>query len=541
MMRILPIVICAGLALGPAQAQFAAGQLTQTETLEVPGPSQHLFSNPWYQCTRNFYVNSSTGNDANSGVSPVAAWQHIQHPDNPSRTGGDCIHVAPGTYSENIRIEHGGNAPTATGYVVYRCEVMNACHVLSRTTASVWGFRNFGSFVVVDGFEVDGNNALVTDGASDVCFLSSDPAYGAGGSSLKAGASAHHLWILNNIIHHCNLAGVGFQNKEWYYVVHNTVYHNAFQSGYQGSGIGLVVVQCIEQGGTNCYTSGIVGTPTSFYSYVPSGNDNAFNPPAAWSPFHNVVAWNVAYNNRINYKNPIGCGSLVHTDGNGIIIDTFLDGFSNTLTFPYQTLVMNNVSYYNGGRGLHVFRASNVTVANNSVYNNLTDTCILRTGTKGFVGDFSQVGGSNNVWINNLSKPVPNLGSACALLAGNGPGVPNINETYTDNVLNSDMRNTTLSCIFDNDASVPYFSCSNNKCSTDPSFVDATPGVNATTVGGAPTGGTWIPGHANFALSPSSPAIGYVSPRSFLPAQNVDAGACHHSLTVCPNPGTTNY
>jgi len=60
MMRILPIVICAGLALGPAQAQFAAGQLTQTETLEVPGPSQHLFSNPWYQCTRNFYVNSST-------------------------------------------------------------------------------------------------------------------------------------------------------------------------------------------------------------------------------------------------------------------------------------------------------------------------------------------------------------------------------------------------------------------------------------------------------------------------------------------------
>ena len=59
-----------------------------------------------------------------------------------------------------------------------------------------------------------------------------------------------------------------------------------------------------------------------------------------------------------------------------IIIDTFLDIFSNTLVYPYQTLVMGNASYYNGGRGIHVFRSSNVTVANNTVFNNNTDTCL---------------------------------------------------------------------------------------------------------------------------------------------------------------------
>jgi hypothetical protein len=73
----------------------------------------------------------------------------------------------------------------------------------------------------------------------------------------------------------------------------------------------------------------INGVPASDYSYVPSGNDLTSNQPAGYSPFHNVVAWNVVYNNRINDNNPVGCTN--HTDGNGIIIDTFMDIFSNTL------------------------------------------------------------------------------------------------------------------------------------------------------------------------------------------------------------------
>jgi parallel beta-helix repeat protein len=237
-------------------------------------------------------------------------------------------------------------------------------------------------------------------------------------------------------------------------------------------------VQCIEQGNSNCYTSG----PATDYGYVPSGNDLSSATPGGYSPFHNVVAWNSVYNNRIAPYNSVACGS--HTDGNGIIMDTFLDLYSQTLVFPYQTLVSNNVSYYNGGRGVHVFRTSNVTVANNTVYNNGTDYCINAY----YLADLSQSGGSNNLWINNAALSVLTAqytGSAgCSmsgneycgarnapLVAGDAAGITDSNNTY--------INNTTAGGqgvqLFNND--VNYFSCSNNHCSTNPLFESATAGA----------------------------------------------------------------
>ena len=509
--------------------------LSSSGNVEVPGPSQTLFNHPFYTCLRNFYV-ATNGNDSNDGTSPGTAWATIQHADTTSRTGGDCINVAPGTYQQYVRIQHGGISPTSTGYVVYRCQALDACHILAPGGGHLWGFAKAGNFVVVDGFELDGNNSLQTDGVADTCIGTDDATYGAGNSSYQAGASSHHLWVLNNIIHHCNLSGVTLNNKEWFYTIHNTVYHNAWTSGYQGSGIGYVVLQCIEANGTNCYTSGIAGTPPSDYNYTPSGNDLVFNPPSGYYPFHNVVAWNIVYNNRINYNNPVGCSA--HTDGNGIIMDTFLDMFSNTLTYPFQTLVMTNVSYYNGGRGIHVFRSSNVTVANNTVFNNNTDTCL--SAATYVLGDLSEQGGANNVWLNNASKTVTNVrNNSCALVAGNGAGVTDLNHSYNNNVLSTAQpTNSNPPCVFDND--VKYFSCLSNKCSTDPGFVNATPGV-AGGNNGVPTGGTWRPGNSNFAITATSPAYGYAKPEAYLPSQNTDAGACSRALTTCPNPGTSNY
>jgi len=503
---------------------------------EVPGPSLALFNQPFYTCVRNFYV-ATTGSDSNDG-SAGSPWLTIQKADTSARTGGDCINVAPGTYQARVVIEHGGNVPTATGYVVYRCQVMDACHVLAPGSGSLWAFGFNGNFVVVDGFELDGNNALQADGVAGVCFVSSDPAFGRGVSATQAGGSSHHLWAINNIIHHCNLAGIGLQNKEWYYAIHNTVYHNAFTSGFQGSGIGYVSVQCIEANVANCYTSGISGTPASDYSYVPSGNDLTFNPPAGYAPFHNVVAWNVVYNNRINYNSSVACQN--HTDGNGIILDTFLDGFSNTLVYPFQTLAMGNISYYNGGRGIEVFRSSNITVANNTVFNNGTDTCLQQTAF--VVGDLSQNGGTNNIWVNNVALSVQGaFGNNCSLNAGNST-IADANNTYLNNVFGVNPANPQMSsgraCLFDSD--VTAFSCSNNKCGVDPLFANATAGVAAQTSNNQPPGGTWVPGNSNFAITASSPALNYIQTEPFLPAQLSDAGACSHTLISCPEPFGVN-
>ena len=70
------------------------------------------------------------------------------------------------------------------------------------------------------------------------------------------------------------------------------------------------------------------------------------------------------------------------------------------------------------------------------------------------------------------------------------------------------------------------YSCAANLCATDPGWID---------VGTVSTGSEkHKPKGANFALQPSSPAIGYGLSEPWLPAQSIDAGACTHTLTACP-------
>jgi hypothetical protein len=186
-------LIFVSLLLDSAPAQ----QATSGATAEVPGPSQALHAAPFYTCLRNFYV-ATNGSDGNPGTE-AQPWLTIQHADTPSRLGGDCINVAAGTYRAHVLVRRGGTEPTPTGYVVYRCQVLGACRVLAPRGGHLWGFRNSGNFVVVDGFEVDGNDSLLTDGIADACFATDDQTYGPGNST-------HHIWLINNTVHHCNVS-----------------------------------------------------------------------------------------------------------------------------------------------------------------------------------------------------------------------------------------------------------------------------------------------------------------------------------------------
>jgi parallel beta-helix repeat protein len=468
----------------------------QFGTTDAPGPNAALYASPFYTCLRNFYV-STTGSDSNSGSSS-SPWLTIQHADSSSREAGDCINVAAGSYKANVLIRHGGSSPTASGYVVYRCATLDACHVLAPGGGHLWGIEQPANFVVIEGFEIDGNAALATDGVADACIGSDGDTYGTGNSS-------HHLWILNNLIHNCNLAGISFNNKEWYYVIHNAVYNNSWTSGFQGSGISFVVVQCVEINNPLCASGNTYAGGTGTYSM--SGMDLSFA-----RPFHNIVAGNAVYNNFIAASNPVACGS--HTDGNGIIMDTFLDETHLSLVYPYPTLVGGNTSYSNGGRGVHVFRTSNVRVANNTVYGNGTDTCINAF----YLGDLSQAGGSNNVWVDNIAQSVltsPNsgCGSFCGgrnapLVAGDAGNIIDSSNVYLNNVTFGGKGVQLFN------ADIGYFSCSNNKCNANPLLVSPT--------------------SSNFALSASSPAIGYGLPGYYVQSVTADAGACPNALSSCP-------
>jgi hypothetical protein len=498
-----------GVAASSAPTNAPCSALLSTAgAAEKPGPSATLFAAPFYYCIRNFFV-ATNGNDANPGTQ-AQPWVTIQHADTSYRTGGDCINVMPGLYQQNILVQHGGTSPTPEGYVVYRCQVLDSCHVLAPDSRPIWGFKSGrnsgpnstgGNFVVVDGFEIDGNNALQAEGTSVICFNTADATYGTGNS-------AHHLWIINNVVHHCNQSGIQLNDKEWYYSIHNTVYHNSFTSQYQGSGISYVGIQCIEGGTALCYSGS---------AYVPTGMDITYAPP-----FHNVVAWNNVYYNMIDPSNPVGCGN--HTDGNGIIMDSFLDSTAK-IHFPFQTLVLGNLSYLNGGSGIRSFRAYNITIANNSVYGNGTDTCISAFA----LGDLSSQNAQNDLWINNISVSVmTSMNSRCQycggrnspLVAAGGAGAtPSLNNTYSNNITNGGHYDGNGIVLFDNDVS--YFSCSNNPCSTDPNFSNP-----------APTYPT--PSGNNFALLFGSRAIGAITSNPALPSWLGDAGACDHTITLCP-------
>jgi hypothetical protein len=133
-----------------------------------------------------------------------------------------------------------------------------------------------------------------------------------------------------------------------------------------------------------------------------------------------------------------------------------------------------------------------------------------------YLGDLSQAGGANNVWMNNISQsvltPVNPACSYCGgrnapFVAGDAAGIIDLNNTYTDNVTYGGDGVQ----LFNND--VNYFSCSNNGCNVNPLFINVT--------------------SPNFALQPSSPAMNYSATLSSIPELSSDAGACPTSLTTC--------
>ena len=103
------------------------------------GPSAALFARPYYTCTRNFYV-ATNGNDSRTvaqAQNPATPWLTIQHADDSKAlTAGDCVNIAPGTYSSGVMwLRTGGNTASPSGYVVYRSSTMGGAHFVANTSA----------------------------------------------------------------------------------------------------------------------------------------------------------------------------------------------------------------------------------------------------------------------------------------------------------------------------------------------------------------------------------------------------------------------
>jgi parallel beta-helix repeat protein len=469
---------------------------------ERPGPSRELFANPYYSCVKNYYV-ATNGSDSNNGTSPSTPWLTLQKANDSGRVAGDCVNVAPGTYTNGVLITNGGNLAAKTGYVVYRCSELDACIVTGMAEGSngsfAWKTNNnnpmTGSYVMIDGFTLAA--------AQETTFGQGIELWDGNENTPSAAPSVHHVWIINSMISGYGQSGVQMNDGEYFYVLHNTIYNNSrVGCAAQGSGVSFAGLK-------------------AFSTYVRTADDASNKMVGNIGTFNNAVMYNVLYNNAITQ-----CGTQQHqydTDGNNIIMDTLNNAGTTNVVYPGTVLIAFNVVYNAGGRGIHIFNSENITVANNSCYNSDLDVADNAT-YRPCIGDLNSYG---NTFFNNIAWGI----TAAAPLNFNAAftGSPSSNppklDTFTNNI---------SYCV---GAPQPYggcdpmwggdvFSCTSNMCDTSPVWMSV----------GNSSPGTEIsqPLSANFALQPGSPAIGKGLRVSYLIPQSVDIGACPSTMKVCP-------
>ena len=261
----------------------------------------------------DYYVDGKSGKDIAPGnaTKPFATIYRALSTARP----GDTIHMLPTmTYAGPLYIAANGTAAapiTITGAGT------------GSTMTKVVGQNNFAidvagtsSYVTVEGFNA------TAPGVYSAIFVS---------------PGATHVTITGNTAHDSGGAGIGTSGSDYVTVSYNVVFGNAFDTSEScDSGISLYQLR---------NSDGLKGTK-------------------------NYVVGNVVYGN----SNKPG-GSCDDSDGNGIIIDDSRNTQNRSPYGPYvgTTLIANNVSYRNGGRGIHVFESDNVIIVNNTLYENNQD------------------------------------------------------------------------------------------------------------------------------------------------------------------------
>jgi|GEM_PF-874711 len=321
-----------------AEKAFAGKNITVTGT--APGSP------------RTFYV-SPTGSNANNGTSTSTPFQTIQYAASQTYPG-DVVLVMAGTYgSPNapilgaVTIFRSG---TATQPIVYKAYDMSNRPKIKISRGS--GIYTSASYIEINGFIVEGGAAEIDpayaqylyDNDRDNSYINADGISASYNQFIVRCAYPHHIKMLNNEVYNMPGNGIATGRADYITIDRNQSHDNAKWGPYANSGISVYQGRDIDN--------------NTDYKYIISNN--------------------ISYNNYNNFRN-VATGTV--TDGNGIIIDDF----KNTQNFdancpqpaqPYlytgKILVYNNITYNNGGSGIHTFLSNNVDIIHNVAYKNGT-------------------------------------------------------------------------------------------------------------------------------------------------------------------------
>lgn len=287
----------------------------------------------------DYYV-SAAGSDSNNGLTKDTPFKTISKAASEVSAGG-TVFIMDGTYSSSngplLDLRKSG---TESQYITFKSYPGHAPKLTA--LGNVWNAISInGNYVVVEGLELQGNNANITyeaayqsyqdyiNGGRDWASIANFNTNGitVGGPNAQS-LFPHHVIIRNCKVHDFPGGGVVAQQADYVTFEGNTVFNNAWYMMYGGSGISIL-------------------TPFNH-----DGNTS----------YRNIVRNNTVYNNKtlVPWEEVQAL-----SDGNGIIIDVNIDPVYNG-----RTLVENNVSYNNGGSGIHAYKAAHVDIINNTAYNN---------------------------------------------------------------------------------------------------------------------------------------------------------------------------
>jgi hypothetical protein len=286
---------------------------------------------------RIYYV-SANGRDSNSGLSSTSAFKTIQTAANLTNPG-DTVLMMNGLYP-GVEIDRSGKA---NAWITYKAYPKH--HPKIQLQKNSWNgvlIHHGASYIEINGLEIIGNNPSITlDYAVSQMKNSLNPLTSGNGISIEGRAEhstghPHHIRILYNQVHDCGGGGISAIETDYVTIDGNQVFNNAWYSPYGQSGISLLHNWRFDR--HTGYKMSIVN--------------------------------NKIYNNR-QYIPWLVTGKI--TDGNGVIIDDTRNTYNSNSTlgaYPGRTLVENNITYKNGGSGIHTYNSDHVDIIRNTAYLN---------------------------------------------------------------------------------------------------------------------------------------------------------------------------
>ncbi|MEK9523358.1 right-handed parallel beta-helix repeat-containing protein [Streptomyces sp. NPDC087908] len=287
---------------------------------------------------RTYFV-SPEGSDGNPGTSVGAPFRTLQKAAD-SAGPGDTVSIMSGTYSERsagsnvLTIKRSGRPGAPITFTAHPGHRPVIHPVRAWNGISVYG----ASYISIKNLEIKGNNAALNLAGAERGSKKGDPTYNTNCISIErdrsTGAASHHVEVTGNQVHACAGGGISAIESDHVTISANHVYSNSWYTVYATSGISVLTPRDVGNSDARTYKIRITGNRV---------HDN-----------ETKIKWERC---------------RCYSDGNGIIIDT-LKGDAGHPAYGGRVLVAGNLSYDNGGSGIHSYKSQHVDIVHNTAYLN---------------------------------------------------------------------------------------------------------------------------------------------------------------------------